>query len=89
MSETTTIQVTTDQRDELMARKTYDDEPIKSVIARLLAEESGGASDGVPSAVLELKEATDEDLDEIKRTLKELQRNIPERTAEELEGRMR
>ena len=42
----------------------------------------------VPAGLLELKEATDEDLDEIKRTLKELQQNIPERTAEELEERI-
>jgi hypothetical protein len=41
MGETTTIQITTEQRDELTARKTYDDEPIKAVVGRLLEQETG------------------------------------------------
>jgi len=41
MTDTTTIQITTEQRDELQARKTYDDEPIKAVVGRLLEQESG------------------------------------------------
>jgi len=41
MSDTTTIQITTEQRDELAARKTYDDEPIKAVVGRLLEQEAG------------------------------------------------
>jgi hypothetical protein len=45
MGETTTIQVTTEQRDELAARKTYDDEPLKAVIGRLLAS-SGDMGNG-------------------------------------------
>jgi len=39
MSDTTTIQVTEEQRDELKDRKNYDAEPYKSVLARLLAED--------------------------------------------------
>lgn len=40
MSETTTIQITTEQRDDLAARKTYDDEPLKAVLGRLLEQET-------------------------------------------------
>lgn len=41
MTDTTTIQITTDQRDELTARNTYDDEPLKAVIGRLLEQQGG------------------------------------------------
>jgi hypothetical protein len=44
-------------------------------------------TDELPPGLLELQEATEEDLDEIKRTLRELQSNIPERTADELQQR--
>jgi len=40
----TTIQITTEQAAELAARRTYDDEPYKSVIARLLDDEDANNS---------------------------------------------
>lgn len=43
MTETTTIQITKEQRNELETRKSYDDEPIKSVIARLLEQHPDNA----------------------------------------------
>jgi len=40
MTETTTIQITTEQADQLRELRQYDDEPYKSIIARLLEQET-------------------------------------------------
>jgi len=63
MTETTTIQITKTQHDELAARKTYDDEPIKAVIGRLLEgdtdvrdAELADRLDGMEIAIQELTE---------------------------------
>jgi hypothetical protein len=44
MTETTTIQITKEQACELDARREYDDEPYKSVIARILKDGDGNNS---------------------------------------------
>lgn len=36
MTDTTTISITTDQLEQLKARRRYEGEPMKSVLARLL-----------------------------------------------------
>lgn len=51
MTDTTTVQITTDQRDELVARKTYDDEPLKAVLGRVLSE-SGDDAEAIADAVV-------------------------------------
>ena len=45
MSNTTTIQITTDQKAELDDLKAHDTEPYKSVIQRLIDESDGGPSE--------------------------------------------
>ena len=55
MTETTTIQITTEQRDELAARKTYDDEPLKAVLGRVLAESGDDAADIADAVVSDLR----------------------------------
>jgi len=64
MTDTTTIQITTEQRDELQARKTYDDEPIKAVIGRLLENEEAARpspAGGIAEEVRELRRAISND----------------------------
>jgi hypothetical protein len=52
MTETTTIQITTDQREALEARKLHDDESIKTVIARLLDTDDSADADEIADAVV-------------------------------------
>jgi hypothetical protein len=54
MAETTTIQITTEQRDALAARKTYDNEPMKAVIGRLLESEGTDTQAVVDDLVTQL-----------------------------------
>jgi len=64
MTDTTTIQITTEQRDKLQARKTYDDEPIKAVIGRLLENEEAarpGPDADIAGEVRELRRAISND----------------------------
>jgi len=66
MSETTTIQITTEQRDALVARKTYDDEPIKAVVGRLLQEGDAGDVGPVTLEATERKAIAEEVADALR-----------------------
>lgn len=55
MTETTTIQITTGQREALEARKHHADESLKSVIARLLTDDSTDAEDIADAVVADLR----------------------------------
>jgi hypothetical protein len=101
MGETTTIQITTEQRDALVARKTYDDEPIKAVVGRLLEDDDAGegrvlSEDAVDEIIEELAERVDPeqgyiDDDKIARAVaaKIDYAELGKAVADEVEGRMR
>lgn len=93
MTEHTTIQVTKEQAEQLADLRTYDDEPYKSVIARLL-ESNGLDVDAIVEALdgMELETNTDKQMaeDTAREVAKQLDYSmLASRVADELEGRMR
>ena len=80
MTDTTTIEITEDQRDQLKARKQHDREGYKDVIARLLGDDKTTGQDGYSELQAQLDRiesaaTTAEDrTGDIQRTLEGLQR---------------
>lgn len=89
MAETTTIQITKEQAEQLDKRKQYDGESYKSVIARLLDDNNSAITDG---AIEELKNeismasdpAVEVDTEAILNRLDDLETRLPAKVAKEV-----
>jgi len=99
----TTIEITDEQKDELDNRKRVDGESYKSVLGRLLdstvreAEPGSEPKQDYDELIEEIKNAVsmgsdptvDVDVDRIMSRLDELERQIPERAADETVRKLR
>ena len=82
-NDTTTISITTEQKAQLDEKKQHERESYKSVIGRLLEGESERRE--APSQVIELSEASEEELEQMREGIRKLQtlvERVPEDTAE-------
>ena len=83
MTDTTTIEITDDQKDELADRREYPKEPYKSVLRRLLSADDSGID--------ERADGTDVDDSRIAADVVRQfdYAELAKQTADEIEGRMR
>jgi len=86
MTDTTTISIRDDQKDELEAMKTHERESYKAVLDRLLDADAQGNTDTEPMRVVPIEEVAGRSVPQQQVTLEATEYS---KIADEVEGRLR